>query len=165
MASFAESIPIIFRHEGGYVNDPNDRGGETNHGISKRAYPDLDIRNLTKDDAAAIYYEDYWKPLQLGSVNDEDVAGYLLDCAVNHGAGRAGKFAQKVANAFGAELAIDSVMGPLTIAAINGIGDQRAYLYGLIGERAAFFCALAREARRQRRFIRGWLTRAFYPLR
>jgi hypothetical protein len=51
---------VIDIWEGGYVNDPHDAGGETNMGISKRSYPDEDIKNLTRDRAVEIYYRDYW---------------------------------------------------------------------------------------------------------
>ena len=56
---FREAIEVILKHEGGYVNDPVDPGGETNMGISKRAYPDLDIKGLTKQSVREIYYKDY----------------------------------------------------------------------------------------------------------
>ena len=46
--TFDEIISVVLHHEGGYVNDPKDPGGETNYGISKRAYPDVDIKNLTE---------------------------------------------------------------------------------------------------------------------
>ena len=49
----------LIEREGGYVNDPDDPGGETKFGISKRAYPHLDIKNLTEEHAADIYYNDY----------------------------------------------------------------------------------------------------------
>ena len=78
----------ILKAEGGYVNNPKDPGGETKYGISKRSYPDLDIKNITKEQALKIYYQDYYKgsgaitqPLGL------DV--YFFDTAVNSGAGRA----------------------------------------------------------------------------
>jgi lysozyme family protein len=48
---------------GGYVNDPDDPGGETKYGISKRAHPDVDIKNLTEQEAVEIYYYAYWKPI------------------------------------------------------------------------------------------------------
>ena len=52
--TFDEIIDVVLHHEGGYVNDPKDPGGETNYGISKRAYPDVDIKNLTEDGAKDI---------------------------------------------------------------------------------------------------------------
>jgi hypothetical protein len=58
---FMEAVTdLIDNWEGGYVNDPHDRGGETKYGISKRSYPHEDIRNLTRDEAIEIYYQDYW---------------------------------------------------------------------------------------------------------
>ena len=44
---FFEIVNHTLEEEGGYVNDPTDKGGETNFGISKRAYPNLDVFNLT----------------------------------------------------------------------------------------------------------------------
>lgn len=77
----------VIAHEGGYVNHPTDPGGETNWGISKRSYPDLDIKALTRTDALRIYREDYWDyiPEDLPDV----VRWFAFDCAVNHGVGRA----------------------------------------------------------------------------
>ena len=57
---FTEAIGVILYHEGGYVNDKDDPGGETMMGISKRAYPNLDIKGLTEDDVKEIYHKDYW---------------------------------------------------------------------------------------------------------
>ncbi len=79
------------RLNGGYTNDKRDAGGETKWGISKRAYPELDIPNLKKPDAIAIYYRDYWLPS--GSNNLAfDLAAVNFDCAVNQGLGRAKKW-------------------------------------------------------------------------
>lgn len=58
---FGRCVDWILKWEGGYVNDPADPGGETHWGISKRSYPDLDIRNLTKQEAIEIYRKDYWE--------------------------------------------------------------------------------------------------------
>ena len=49
LVEFDEIIEVVLHHEGGYVNDPDDPGGETNFGIAKRSHPDVDIANLTKD--------------------------------------------------------------------------------------------------------------------
>ena len=57
---FKDGIIQVLHHEGGYVNDPQDPGGETKFGISKRAYPNVDIKNLSRKQAIKIYYDDYW---------------------------------------------------------------------------------------------------------
>lgn len=59
-AFFDKAIPTILRNEGGYVNNPTDPGGETNFGISKRSFPDVDIKNLTQEKAVAIYRSSFW---------------------------------------------------------------------------------------------------------
>ena len=54
MKDFNEIIEKVLEHEGGYVNDPKDLGGETKYGITKRFYPDIDIKNLTIEQAKDI---------------------------------------------------------------------------------------------------------------
>lgn len=80
--NFDTAFDRLLGSEGGYVNDPTDPGGETNWGISKRAYPDVDIKALTRDGAKQIYFRDFWQPLQ-------NVPGPVLfqvfDFAVNSG--------------------------------------------------------------------------------
>ena len=49
LTDFNDIIEVVLHHEGGYVNDPKDPGGETNFGIAKRSHPDVDIKNLTKE--------------------------------------------------------------------------------------------------------------------
>jgi len=81
-------IDHVLKVEGGYVHDPNDPGGETKYGISKRSYPDLDIANLTRDEAAAIYERDYIRPVRK-VVTNERMVYHVVDAAVNHGLRRA----------------------------------------------------------------------------
>jgi lysozyme family protein len=71
----------ILTTEGGYVNNPQDPGGETKYGISKRAYPNIDIAKLTLDQALNIYYNAYWQPLGLSNY-PFPVAFVCLDCAI-----------------------------------------------------------------------------------
>jgi len=61
--AFDTAFDRLLGHEGGYVNHPKDPGGETNWGISKRSYPNVDIKNLTREQAAQIYLRDFWQPL------------------------------------------------------------------------------------------------------
>ena len=81
---FNEAYDRLIGHEAGYVNDPNDPGGETKWGISKRSYPDLDIKNLTREDAKAIYRRDFWEHISADDLFD-GVAWQLFDFAVNSG--------------------------------------------------------------------------------
>ncbi|MGA2937296.1 MAG: glycosyl hydrolase 108 family protein [Syntrophobacteraceae bacterium] len=61
---------LIDNWEGGYVNDPDDPGGETKFGISKRSYPTVNIAALTRDQAIAIYYRDFWQKYKLDGIQD-----------------------------------------------------------------------------------------------
>lgn len=88
MSGFDAALDHVFRWEGGYVNDPRDPGGETKYGISKRAYPDMDIAALTTQQAAAIYRRDYWQRAGCDDLPPAQAAA-LFDAAVNAGAARA----------------------------------------------------------------------------
>lgn len=99
------AMAFVFRWEGGYVNDPNDPGGETKYGISKRSHPQLDIANLTEADAKAIYERDYWQ----ASGADELLWPLSLahfDSAVNAGVGQARSWLQAAAGDVSVYLAL-----------------------------------------------------------
>lgn len=82
--SFDLAFERVIGHEGGYTNDPEDPGGETQWGISKRSHPDLDIRNLTLAQAKSIYRRDYWVPIG-GDALSPALAFQVFDLAVNSG--------------------------------------------------------------------------------
>jgi lysozyme family protein len=86
--TFDECFLNTVGSEGGYVNDPKDPGGETKFGISKKAFPELDIANLTLDDAKVIYKKKYWDFFQMSSV-PEELRYSVFDAAVNNGSLRA----------------------------------------------------------------------------
>jgi lysozyme family protein len=81
---FDQAFQIIVGEEGGYSSGYGDPGGETKFGISKRAYPNLDIANLTLEQAKAIYFEDFWTPAGCDSMRWE-LALCVFDAAVNQG--------------------------------------------------------------------------------
>ena len=85
MADFNKAIAIILKHEGGYVNDPDDPGGETNMGITKRDFPHLDITNLTVEQAKEIYKEKYWDTINGDDITNQTVATQIFDFGVNAG--------------------------------------------------------------------------------
>ena len=90
MSPFERAMAFVLKYEGGYSNDPNDPGGETKWGISKRAHPELDIKNLTLEEAKRIYYTDYWLPSGAADM-PEALAIAHMDTSVNLGVGRAKK--------------------------------------------------------------------------
>lgn len=84
---FEGAINEVLGEEGGYVNNPSDPGGETNWGISKAAFPSVDIKNLTRDDAKALYRAHYWEPLVSYHLSPKFTL-VAFECAVNQGLGR-----------------------------------------------------------------------------
>src|SRR5690606_3461871 len=116
---FLRAVEVVLRHEGGYVNDPHDPGGETKYGISKRSYPSLDIANLTREDAIAIYYKDFWQRHNYAQLQDDIVATKLLDMAVNMGPATAHRLLQEALVFLDYDIAVDGIIGPQTIRAAN----------------------------------------------
>lgn len=129
--NFDEAFTRLLGHEGGYVNDPRDPGGETNWGISKRAYPAVDIKALTQDGAKAIYRRDYWAPVRADELPDL-VRFDVFDAAVNHGVIQSAKWLQRAAGANP-----DGVIGAQTVAAARAAGTQLAAHFN--GHRLQFY--------------------------
>jgi len=154
LIKFDEIIEVVLHHEGGYVNDPDDPGGETNFGIAKRSHPDVDIANLTKDGAKEIYKEHYWDKNKVESLS-EDLRHIYFDMCVNQGRGRAVKILQRAANAKGANLKVDGGMGPKTIAAMEGVELQRVRAY-----RVKYYADLVTRKPDLEKFYFGWFRRA-----
>ena len=95
--TFEEIIKSVLEHEGGYVNDPDDAGGETKYGIAKRWYPSVDIKNLTKEQAKKIYHQDYWRRGKCDEVPPQ-LRHIYFDMCVNFGRSGAVKVLQQAAN-------------------------------------------------------------------
>lgn len=148
MNSFNRAFQELIGHEGGYVNHPNDPGGETKYGITKRTYPMEDIRNLTLERAKEIYKRDFWDPLH-GDELPWLVAFNLFDAAVNHGRGTAIRLMQRAS-----EVADDGIIGPITMGAWAGADPDRLTAR-FLGERLQFFTKLSTW----RTFGKGWSRR------
>ena len=145
---FDLGLRLLLRHEGGYVNNPKDPGGETKFGISKRAYPQVDIKNLTVDAAKEIYKRDYWDRAQCDKLPPY-LAYVLFDAAVNSGIGQAIRFLQRALN-----LADDGVIGPLTLAAVQRL-DAESIAARYLGQRLMFMTKLSTWDE----FGKGWSRR------
>jgi lysozyme family protein len=154
--TFDVAIKKVLAHEGGYVNDPADPGGETKFGISKRTYPDIDIKALTEDEACLIYYRDWWVENDYDRIAHADLAAKVLDLAVNMGAKRAHMLLQEAVNATRpGTLVVDGRLGPKSIDAVNR-HPQPALLLAQLRLAAVGFYARLNKAR----FLKGWVLRA-----
>ncbi len=150
---FIRAITIVLRHEGGYVNNPADPGGETKYGISKRQYPSLDIKNLSVKEAEKIYFEDYWMKYGFEAIPYDGLAAKVFDIGVNVGPQRAIRFMQEGAIELGAQIGIDGRIGPQTIAAVS-MFDEESLIERFKENAKSYYLNLD-----QPRFIGGWLNR------
>ena len=128
--NFDTAFDRLIKSEGGYVNHPADPGGETNWGISKRSYPNIDIKNLTRDGAKQIYLKDYWEPL--GDAHPA-VKFQVFDFAVNSGIQTA---IRKLQSAIG--VADDGHWGPMSAAKLASM-ETNDVLMRFIAKRLRFW--------------------------
>lgn len=156
---FESAITKLLKDEGGYANHKNDKGGETAYGISKRSYPNVDIKNLTVEKAKDIYYTDFWNTGPYDKLVCGPLAEKVFNTAVNAGNSRAFKLLQQAANACGANIAVDGAIGPKTITAVNALDGQKV-LAAYRVEQANFYKAIVQRDPSQSVFLKGWLARA-----
>lgn len=150
MAEFEPAVEITLENEGGLVDDPDDPGGLTKYGISQRKYPNLDIRNLTVEDAKAIYLRDFWK---FGGITSQPVANKIFDTYVNmeH---NAIKIAQRLVIVMD-----DGLYGPVTERAIN-LETPEVFLPRYRIDLVNYYLDIVKNNPREAKFLTGWLRRA-----
>jgi len=147
--AFNTAIERVLSNEGGYVNRADDPGGETQWGISKRSYPTVDIKALTRDGAKAIYLRDFWLAGQMDQF-DRAIGYQVLDFAVNSGIQTAIRKLQLAAG-----VADDGHIGPVTVAAIKA-KPVTGILFLFIAYRLKFWAQLSNWPAAGR----GWANRA-----
>lgn len=153
---FQACLADLLTHEGGFVNHPADPGRATNFGVTQatlaawRGKPvtEQDVRDLTRDEAGAIYRARYWMPIK-GDALPPGVDLAVMDFAVNSGQAKAAMMLQQVVG-----VAQDGAIGPLTLAAV-GAADPRAVVTGLCDARMAFLRSLSIWPT----FGKGWTRR------
>ena len=154
MKDFNEIIKKVLEHEGGYVNDPKDLGGETKYGITKRFYPDVDIKNLTIEQAVEIYKKDYWDKNKVESL-PQNLWHIYFDMCVNMGKRTAVKVLQRAAVNKGRKIEVDGGLGPMTIGALKGVELDRVRAF-----RVKYYVDLITARPEQEKFYLGWFRRA-----
>jgi lysozyme family protein len=168
--TFDQAFKEVVGMEGGFGADPEDRGNwtggkigigllkGTKYGISAASYPNLDIRNISLDQAKGIYFIDFWRALHLDEVPNDPIAIEIFDTSVNCGKAAATRIVQKSLNFLGDKLALDGVLGPNTLTHIQHWcqKDPESFHKALNGYQFVHYAALVEAGAP---YGRGWLKR------
>lgn len=155
--NFEEALGAVLIHEGGYVDHPRDPGGATNMGITHKTYaswlrvnglPQKNVRDITADEVATIYKEQYWDAVKADSL-PSGVDYAVFDFAVNSGPSRAAKFLQRVVGA-----TEDGMIGQQTLASVQSM-PSRKVVVDLCDNRLAWLKRLSHWGT----FGKGWSRR------
>jgi lysozyme family protein len=160
---FNQALTNVLIYEGGYVNNPNDKGGETNKGITKQVYdryrsakklPTQSVAVITLDEVQDIYYNLYWTA---GKCNELPIKLAIVhfDTCVNLGITQANKLLQRSIG-----VADDGVIGAGTLAKIKSLGSSlQEFTNVYIDKRCEFYINLVTNKYTQIVFLKGWMTR------
>lgn len=156
-ANFFKSLEIVLKHEGGFVDHPEDPGGATNKGITHKTYSDFlgrpledvsELKNIPDEHVQQIYKDGYWNRVKADQLSS-GVDFCIFDWAVNSGPGRAAKALQKVVM-----VTQDGAIGPMTLAAVEEELPEEI-IEKITKEREEFY----RSLRTFDTFGKGWLRR------
>lgn len=165
MSRFDDCLTFVLKREGGYSNHAEDHGGATNKGITQVTYDEWRIRNglprnpvsgISGEEVSAIYAAGYWRPSGADRVNDPlDLV--LFDSAIQHGAGRAAKWLQRVVGTLP-----DGQIGQKTldaVAAFAGRNGMALLVDDYLAIRDGFYHEIVENDRSQAVFLGGWMHR------
>lgn len=168
------TITALLKTEGGYVNNPNDRGGETNWGITvavARAFGYTgSMASMPQQVARDIYEQRYWRQPRFSDVAVVStlIAEEMLDTGVNMGPAVAGRFLQRALNVLNQngktypDIAVDGAVGNMTIAALKAFLASRAksgetvLLRMLNAQQSVRYMEIAEARTSQEMFSYGW---------
>lgn len=154
--NYDHCLEMVLHHEGGYVDHPDDPGGETNMGITKRVWEEWggekDMIDLEVEDVMPIYRENYWDRVK-GDHLPSGLDLCVFDFGVNAGTGRAAKLLQKLVGA-----TPDGAIGPNTLAKVDNFIAQET-LEGTITEYQHQRQRYYESLRHFETFGRGWTRR------
>ena len=161
---YTDKFELAFKEalywEGGYVNHPNDPGGQTKWGISQKSYPNLDIKNLTIEQAKQIYYCDFWQKVPFEKIISDEISTKLFSICVNMGNLAGVRCVQRALRAVGNAVKDDGILGNITLNAINSAKSD-VLLAALKSEAAGYYRVLNARNPKFGVFIEGWLNRAY----
>jgi len=158
---FDKILPLILKYEGGYVNDPNDPGGETNKGITKEVYDTYrnnkklkirSVKEITDEEVKDIYYNYYWLKGSCDKLSN-NLAIIHFDTCVNAGITQAARFLQRCCG-----VKDDGIIGPMTLKSIEA-RDENNIVDKYISLRTDFYKNIAITKPYLSKFLKGWLKR------
>lgn len=159
MADILKLSPKIAKWEGGYVNDPADRGGCTNMGVTLATYRRYinpkgtcaDVKRMTHNDYAKVLKQ-YWNRWKADEIHNQQIADLLVDWVYHSGAWGI-KIPQDILG-----VKADGIVGPLTIAAVNQ-QNPKEFHQKVWDRRKIFLENIVRANPIQKRFLNGWINR------
>jgi len=171
MADFNLFLPILLKHEGGFVNNPADPGGATNKGITLATFTEFadkllhvaptleNLKAMSDASAGVIYKFQYWDKTFADEIALQDLANIIVDFRVNAGA-NAIKLLQRVLNDLGATpaLAVDGGMGPTSLKCLQAT-DQVAIYRKYRAGRIDYYNQLVQNQPSLKPFLTGWMNR------
>ena len=173
MADFTQAFQLMIVHEGGYVNDPDDPGGETYKGVARKIFSKWDgwtkvdmlkrqpnfPASLDKDpelqqNVSDFYRVNFWDKMNGDQIANQDVASSIFDFGVNAGSGTSASLAQMVVG-----VQSDGVIGPDSITAINNF-DPDHFLASFTVAKIARYVNIVKKRPTSRKYFYGWVIRA-----
>ena len=165
MADYKKLIPHVLKWEGGWGNDPDDKGGPTMKGVTIATYtaycnkkgrptPTINqLKNISKEEWEEIFKTMFWDRWKAEQINNQSVANLLVDWL--WASGQYGiKYPQQILG-----VTVDGVVGPKTINAINSYPDQKVLFNKLWERRKQHFISIANSRPGNQKFLKGWLNR------
>lgn len=157
MADFDSAIAVLLADEGELANSTNDHGGLTKWGISSRAFPEIDIANLTKEQAVDLYRHNYWTAI-FDQIDSQAIATKLLVMAANMGLIWAVMLHQRALNVLGRLVVQDGIFGPQTLEQTNAIDADRLLLE-LKTQGVLHYAKILERDPSQDQWAHGWIRR------
>lgn len=154
MSNMSEAISLTIQNEGGYCDISADRGGPTNMGITQADLPNVDIKNLTQEQAVSFYAQNYWKTW-MGDIESQKVCNKVFDMAVLLSVDTAVRLLQRALKFPFVQQ--DGNFGPHTLAATNETGDNLLSAYKSV--LVAHFRWVVQQDPTQQEFLNGWVAR------
>lgn len=160
MADFKKFAPVLLEHEGGFVNDPDDKGGATNMGVTLRTYQAYcgseknvaDLMHISYGTWQKIMKDGYWDRCRADEIVSQSVAEIMVDWCVNSGS-VAIKQIQTIVG-----IKPDGMVGPLTLAAING-SDAEDLFNCIKLARIQHYENIIKADPVKRKYRKGWMNR------